>query len=58
MEEAFLVFDVPQVPKLHRVVNGGRHQQPITTGVELGMSHFGFVQLVTENLQCHKKRSP
>lgn len=56
MEEALLVFDVSQVPKFHRVVNRGRCQQPITTGVELCMGHFGFVQLVTKNLQHQNRR--
>ncbi len=55
MKEALLVFDVSQVPELHRVVNGGRRQQPITARVKLCMSHFGFVQLVTKNLQHQNK---
>lgn len=58
MEEARLVFHVPQIPKLHRVVDRGRRQQPITAGVEFCMCHFGFVQLFTENLQCQKKKKP
>lgn len=55
MEEALLVFEVSQVPKFHRVVDWGRRQQPITTGVELRMGHFGFMQLVAENLQIKLK---
>lgn len=51
MEEALLVFYVSQVPKFHRVVHRGCCQQPVATGVELCMSHFGFVQLLTKNLQ-------
>lgn len=50
VEEARLISDVSQVPELHRVVHWGCCQQPITTGVELCMGHFGFVQLLTENL--------
>lgn len=50
MQEALLVFDVSQVPEFHRVVDGSGRQQPIAAGVELGVGHFGFVQLVAENL--------
>lgn len=50
-EEAFLVFHVPQVPKFNRVVNRGRRQQPVASGVELCVGHFGFVQFVAENLK-------
>lgn len=64
MEEAFLVSDVPQVPKLHRVVNRGRRQQPVASRVKLCMGHFSFVQLVAKNLnqwaeqgQLYKKYS-
>ena len=55
MEEALLVFDVSQVPKFHCVVNRGRRQQPITAQVELCVGHFGFVQLVFENLWKSKQ---
>lgn len=51
MEEALLVFDVPQVPKLYCVIDWGCRQQPITARVELRMGHFSFVQLFTKNLQ-------
>lgn len=50
MEEAFLVFDVSQIPKFDRVVDRSCGQQPITAWTELGVGHFGFVQLVAENL--------
>lgn len=50
VEETLLVFDVSQVPKFHCVVDGRCGQQPITAGVELCVGHFGFVQLITENL--------
>lgn len=56
IEEARLVLDVPQVPKLHCVIDRGRRQQPVTSGVELCMRHFGFVQLVTENLRERQKQ--
>lgn len=50
VQEAALVFDVSQVPEFNRVVDGGGRQQPIAAGVELGVGHFAFVQLVAENL--------
>lgn len=56
MEEALLVFDVSQVPKFHRVINRGRRQQPIAAGVEFCVGHFGFVQLVIENLRKSEQK--
>lgn len=55
MQEAILVFDVSQVPKFNRVVNGGGRQEPIAAGVELGVGHFAFVQLVAKNLHNNRK---
>lgn len=57
MEVALLVFNVPEVPQLDGVVDRGRRQQPITTGVELCMGHFSLVQLVTENLKGKREQS-
>lgn len=50
MEETFLVFNVSQIPKFDCVVNRSCGQQPITARIELHVGHFGFVQLVVENL--------
>lgn len=38
------------------MIDGRRRQQPIAAGVELGVGHFGFVQLVVENLHRLKKK--
>ena len=55
MEEAFLVLNVSQIPEFDRVVHRGRHHQPITSGIELCMRHFSFVQLVAKNLGSSKQ---
>lgn len=58
VQEAVLVLDVSQVPEFNRVVDGGGCQQPITAGIELGVRHFAFVQLVAENLHRPTRRNP
>jgi len=49
------VFHFSEVPQLDRSINRGRCHQPVTTRVKFCMGHFGFVQLLFENLNMFTK---
>lgn len=49
------VFNISEVPQLDCSINRGCSHQPITPRVEFCMGHFGFVQLLFENLNVLEK---
>lgn len=49
------VFHISEVPQLDRSINRGCCHQPVTARVEFCMGHFGFVQLLFENLNMFSK---
>lgn len=54
------IFNISEVPQLDCSINRGCSHQPITPRVEFCMGHFGFVQLLFENLmsiQAKQKKS-